>query len=518
MVAVVDHRGRPFRQRDLAREVAAPTAGGVRSIHSGHPATGLTPERLASILREAETPGGAEPYLELAEQMEELHPHYLGVLQTRRSQISQLPVDVEPASDSAADAAIAEEVRQWFARESWEDEAYDVLDAVGKGFSCSEIVWERSERQWMPARLLHRLPQHFDFDQTTGSILQMRGDDGAWTDLPPFKFLVHRVSAKSGLPIRGGIARIAAWTWMFAVFGLRDWMRYAEAFGMPLRIGKYHRAATREEIDILARAVRDIAADAAAVLPEEMMIEFVKAGDGGSSSSGQSIYQEIQRHLDSQLSIAVLGQTLTTEPGSSGSYALGQVHDRVRRDIARSDGRQLAATLRRDLVRPMVQLNHGPVEPPTLRIEPRDATDLDLLTRAVGRLVPYGFRVRAEDLRSRLGLAAPEDGDELLEPPDPAMAGRDGRKRLRDDRDAIELAVAKALDDWRPLAEPAVRPLLDAAEKAAAAGGDLDSFRASLPALLADVDDAPLAGLLERLAFSARLSGRADPADGDGQP
>ena len=53
------------------------------------------------------------------------------------------------------------------------------------------------------------------------------------------------------------------------------------------------------------------------------------------------------------------GQTLTTQPGDSGSCSLGQVHNLAREDIERSDGRQLAATIRRDLVIPIVTLDHG---------------------------------------------------------------------------------------------------------------------------------------------------------------
>lgn len=519
MVTFYDHRNRPIRSRELTREVAAPSITGVRSIYSSHPASRLTPERMASILREAETPGGAAEYLELAEEMEELHPHYLGVLQTRRRQVSQLPVEVVPASDSRSDADIADEVRAWFAREVWEDEAADVLDAIGKGFSCSEIVWEHSERQWSPSRLLHRLPQHFDFDRDTGAVLRMRaeGGEGGWADLPPWKFVLHQVGAKSGLPIRGGIARVAAWTWMFAVYGQRDWARYVEAYGMPIRLGRYHHGATDEEIAVLRRAVRDLAADAAAVLPEEMSIEFVGAETG--SGTGAEVYGELQRHLDAQLSVAVLGQTLTTEPGQSGSYSLGQVHDRVRADIARSDGRQLAATLRRDLVIPMVALNHGPdAAAPTLRIQRREAVDADSLSQALERLVPLGLRVRAEQVREMLGFAAPAGGDEVLAPPRSGIAA--ARRLSLDDPalprrgapdDGIEIAWADALDDWRPMLDPMVAPAVSAAAEMIERGGGLAALRDRLPDLLADMDDSALASALERLAFSARLAGRADP-------
>lgn len=48
-------------------------------------------------------------------------------------------------------------------------------------------------------------------------------------------------------------------------------------------------------------------------------------------------------------------------------------------------------------------------------------------------------------------------------------------------------------------------------------GGDVGSLRRRLPGLLAEMDDSALAGVLERLAFSARIGGRADAEPGDGR-
>ena len=151
------------------------------------------------------------------------------------------------------------------------------MDAVGKGFAVCEIVWDVSESQWMPEQLLYRLPQWFRYDWETGMRLQRRDDTHQWVDLEPGKFVVHRNQAKSGLPIRDGLARAAAWAWAFKNFGIRDWLRFVEAYGHPLRLGKFHRGATDAEQSTLYRAVRNIASDAAAIVPEGMAIEFVES-------------------------------------------------------------------------------------------------------------------------------------------------------------------------------------------------------------------------------------------------
>ena len=63
---LLDQFGNPVQRAILTQEVAAPTIGGVRSPISGYPADGLTPVRLAQILREADQ-GDPVRYLELAE-------------------------------------------------------------------------------------------------------------------------------------------------------------------------------------------------------------------------------------------------------------------------------------------------------------------------------------------------------------------------------------------------------------------------------------------------------------------
>ncbi len=525
MPTLLDHRGRPVDRRLLAGERAGPSATGARSILAAHPASGLEPERLAALLREAETPGGAAAYLELAEAMEERDLHYLGVLQTRKRQVAQIGVAVEPASDRADDVADADLAREFFAREALEDELFDVLDAVGKGFSATEIVWETSERQWMPLRLEPRLPQWFDFDRESGTRLVRRDDAGesGWAELEPWKFVVHRAGAKSGLPIRGGLARAAAWAWLFKTLAVKDWVRFAEAYGQPLRLGRFGPNASDEDRRVLYRAVANIAGDAAAIVPEGMDIEFV----ADPAARGRSeIYRDLVAYVDAQLSVAVLGQTLTTQEGSSGSYALGQVHDLVRRDIERADARQLAATLRRDLVVPVVALNRGPRRAyPKVVVERQAATDAALLSQTLERLVPLGLRVRADEVRARLGLAAAGREDEILAPPadragTAARAGADrlALARAAAERDAVDLAVAQATDDWQPLMEPLVEPVLAAARAELAAGGDLAAFRDRLPALLDRLDDGAVARLLHQMAFAADLSGRGIPAGGDGRP
>ena len=503
-----DHAGRPVDPSALRREHAGPSIVAGRSVLAAHPAGRLTPQRLARILRESETPGhgAAEEYVELAEEMEEKDLHYLGVLGTRKRQTAQIGVTVEPASDRADDARDADLVRTFFDRETVDDELVDILDALGKGYSVAEIDWETSERQWMPRRLVHRPPQWFDFDPETGQELRLRTEGGGRQPLAPFKYVTHVARVKSGLPVRGGLARAAAWSWLFRSYTLRDWVRFVEAYGHPLRLGRFPPGADPEDKAVLYRAVRNVAADAAALVPEGMNIEFV---DDATVRGRAEIFERLIAYLDSRVSVAVLGQTLTTEQGDRGSQALGAVHNLVRADIERSDARQLAAVLRRDVAVPLVALNHGPRTAwPRIVIRRESAADLGLLAEALGKLIPTGLRVRADEVRDRLGLTAPSDGDDVLEPdrtrPDAGTdaaaaaartAGTDALARIVDAIDA---------DEWRTLAAPIIEPVLRRAAE------DPEALLADLAAACPDLDTDALEDRLARILFVADLHGREE--------
>jgi phage gp29-like protein len=442
-----DAYGREVETARLRDEQAAPTLTGVRNIFSGmHPSAGLTPERLAAILRESEF-GDPYLYLELAEEMEEKDLHYLAVLGTRKQTLAGLSLVVEPASAEADDQRAAALVREMLLGGALgiESALFDLADAIGKGFAVLEIIWDTAGRDWMPRRLKWRDPRWFMFDWVSGEDILVRTLDGAapkssradagsaahfsgagmspayrggigiqplTAPLAPFKFVTHVAKAKSGLPVRGGIARAAGWSYLFKNYVLKDWVTFTEVFGQPLRVGKYPAGATDADKQTLLQAVANIGTDAAAIVPESMVIEFTEARQGASSE----LYRSFCEYLDAQVSKAVLGQTLTTELAhQGGSRAAAQVHDAVRRDILTADARRMQATLNRDLVRPIVDLNMGPRERyPKINFSLPSDTEIREFADIVAELADRGLRVGQREVLERLGLAEPQGDEPVL--------------------------------------------------------------------------------------------------------
>jgi phage gp29-like protein len=550
--ALVLPDGRPFVREQLGQEIARPTRASVRTIQSGHPAQGLTPERLARLLLSAEQ-GDAIAYYELAEEMEEKDLHYLALLRTRKLAVAQLPIEVEPAGDDAEAKEDAKLVKDWLDRDMLESELFDILDAIGKGVSATEIVWDMKPNAWLPRALKWRDPRWFEFDQETGEDLLLRGGAegvGSPEPLPGGKFIVHFHPSKSGLPIRSGLARIAAWGYMFKNFAIKDWVTFLERYGHPIRIGKYGPAESEENKATLYRALYELGSDAAAAFPETMSVEFV---DRKAGTAPNDLWRSHAEYIDLQLSKAVLGQTSTTD-AVAGGIGNGQAnsHSRVADTIERADAKLTAATLNRDLVPPLVMLNRGPREKyPRLKIGRPEAEDIKVTVETAATLASMGVKIDGNEMRERAGLPAaksdesalkapgqavpansPQDGtgapplsgagkspaNDLLAPlksttgasptDTPTLQSQQAGSGSQREPDPIALTTEEALGDWEAL----VTPMLDPVDFLIGDCSDLGELQSRLSETIEKMGTDAFTEALAKGLFAARVSGEAAKA------
>lgn len=536
---LIDLYGRPLvvaasaTKTEIQEVVARPSTTGVRQAwNTTSVAAGLTPERLASMLQRA-AEGDPHDYLTLAEEMEERDWHYGAELGKRKLAVLGLDRTVRPASDDARDVEIAEAIRSEIVEdEAFEDLAAGLLDALGKGYGVVEIGWQVGKR-WLPNAYAWRDPRWFQWDRETGHTLRMldAADMANGVDLPPFKFAIHRPQLKMGLPVRGGLARLAAWAFLFKFYGVKDWATFAESYGQPLRLGKYDASATPKDVDILYNAVAMIGTDCAAVVPKSMEIEFVKT-DGG-SGSGADLYQKFAEFLDKQVSKAVVGQAGTADMQAGGGYAQSKVLDGVRGDLRESDAKQLARTIRRDVFEPYVRFNYGPdAKVPGFLLETPDEEDLKALSEALAPMIDRGLRVRSSQILEKFGLDTPEGDDDVLgpanaKPTTPAAAeaaeaaaggdpGKPADKALNragagdEPRDRMDDLADEAMNGWTEDLDPLVEPF----EQLARSANSYAEFEAGLLDAAATMDPTALARTLGAALFKARAQGDAkdDPS------
>lgn len=183
-----------------------------------------------------------------------------------------------------------------------------------------------------------------------------------------------------------------------------------DRFGYPLRLGKYSPKATEDDINTLRRAVASIGSDFGAVIPESAILEIIESK---TTQSTLDTYEKLAQFVNKEISKLVLGQTMTNEEGAS--YSQAQVHNEVRGDIAKSDIRQIMETLNSQLIVPYCKFNFVELETyPKLELFKPDIDNIELIINAVANLSDKGLKVKASEIRAKLGLSEPAEDDEVV--------------------------------------------------------------------------------------------------------
>jgi phage gp29-like protein len=504
------------------KSFAEPEESGPRTVVTEPVANNLTPERLARILKEA-VEGDPADFFELAQEMEERDGHYGSVLATRKLTILGIEPELHAASEDPADEAIAEAVREDILdHPEFGFFLSDMLDALGKGVAVIEVLWDTSGPRWKPGRFEWVDPRWITFDKKTRREIRLKEKDKPeGVELPPLRYVTHRPRIKSGLPIRGGLARLAVWSWLLKSYTVKDWAAFCEIFGQPLRLGKYGAGASDKDKRALLRAVRSIARDAAAIIPDTMDMELIQT-----KASGGAVFKEFAEFLDGQVSKAVLGQTITTDDGSSMAQA--EVHDGVRMDIAKADARALAKSINDGLIIPYCQANFGARDRyPGLKLDIDEPEDLDLASKVLDRLIKAGLELAADEVRDKFGYRKPEAGEDVIggkaatdekpaqapgdKTPDekPAAANRLAINESHDHtadqhlRDVIALGLA----GWQDQGDPMLQPIEDLLNQSAS----MEEFLERLPSVIGDQNMGPLTDSLAGANLAAEALGEAGP-------
>ncbi len=515
-MAILGPNGQPLssqanKSRPDLREIAVVS---VRDRYSTYPSSGLTPEKLARILKEADL-GDIFRQMELWEEIEEKDAHLASLMQTRKSAVLGLDWEILPASDDDQDKKIAEFVGDiLYNLDDLGDAFFDLLDAIGKGFGAVEIMWAIRGGQAVIDGLKWRHQKKFTYGDRDDLRLLTDEEMVRGIELPPNKFIIHNHKARSGHPSRAGVFRTCVWMYLFKNYTVKDWVAFCEVYGMPLRLGKYEAGAGKEDKEALAQAVMQIGTDAAAIISKSTEIDFVEA-----VNANGIVFEKLANFCDNAMSKAVLGQTLTSQVGDAGSYAAAKVHDLVRQDILESDCNALSRTVGRDLIRPLVLFNFGPVKRfPWLKLKYERPEDQKQQSEIYKTLGEAGLRIPSEHVYEKFGIPQPTAGQEIMTPlgqgaqPLPllpnkhlllALAQGDQNPIVTGQRVIDRLADAN-LAAGMPLFATLMEPIMKIIQEA----GSLEELRDSLLAAYPDMDTSKLEEHVAQAIFLADLYGR----------
>ena len=404
--------------------------------------SGITPTYIESILRDALV-GSHVAQWELFDLMEDTWPRLSKNLNEIKRAVLSLDWHLEPWAEEDAPPTAAAEARAklcsaalWQMRpdaagdeNGFEDTIYDLLDSWGKGTSVLEIDWHRRRAAGRdaiaPRATVWVHPTNYAWQggrlgittahQTTPSRLPSRNDRSGWREFPPNKFLIANAKAKTGHPLGSALLRPLAWWWCAANFSA-DWvMNLAQVFGLPFRWANYDPNAPQATIDAICTALANMGSNGWAAFPSGTQLELKEASKTGDSSPQGDLLDR----ADTQCDILILGQTLTTDVGGSGSRALGEVHMDVRLGNI-----QAAANFAARVLNPAIlRLNYGNEdEAPEFLPRPNTTEDAQANATRDQILLQAGVALPKEWLYARHDIPLPREGEDLITAP-PTASG-----------------------------------------------------------------------------------------------
>lgn len=413
-MTILDYRGNPISKGELKIPQTASIAQLQHQWHDINRTQGLSPARLSQLFARAAM-GDLASQAELFEDMLERDAHLYAEMDKRKS--APLNLDwslVPPRNASSAEkklAAYAEEVIRDLP--DLEDIIKALMDGVGHGFSALEIEWHRDGDEWLPS-FEYRPQSWFTLPQDRSRI-NLRDGSLNGAELQPFGWVMHQHGlAKTGYLGRMALYRVLAWPFLYKLYGLSDFAEFLETYGLPIIMGKFPVGATPTQQNSLLRAVRALGHDARGVMPADMVMEINEV-----SASGAALHMVMVDWADKAQSKAILGGTLSSQAdGKTSTNALGSVHDEVRRDIARQDCQQIAGTITRDIVYPILMLNKSGLTSlrrcPRMVFDTSEAEDIAIYADSLPKLVGVGMRIPSRYAHDKLKIPTPEGDEDVL--------------------------------------------------------------------------------------------------------
>ncbi|WP_052052509.1 DUF935 domain-containing protein [Halomonas salina] len=500
--------------------VGGARVGQLKREFAEHPSKGLTPAKLYRILEEAEQ-GQLKAQHELFEDMEEKDAQIGADLGKRRQLAAELEWQIVPPDGaSRAEKKAAEQAAEVFSALEVEDLVLDLGSGIGHGWANLELPWARDGATRYIEQPILRPHSWFRLHPDDQNLITLRDHSSTGETLWPLGWVQHRHRAKGGYVARMGLHRMLVWPYLFQNYALGDLAELLEIYGMPARVGKYPKNATDKEKATLLRAVVNMGKDAAGIIPEGMSIDFMEAAEGRSD-----VYLAMMNWCERSKGRAILGGTLTSGTGEgTNTNALGNVHERGQMSLIRSDVRQYAGSIRRDILWPMAALNFG-IEKlqraPRFYLDTGETEDLKHLAETLPTFVDMGARIPQWWFHEKSGIPRAGEDDELLQPKPsapnspfgalkaaqarpPLAALREGEPTHEGEEQAAQLAT---LED---AAAPTIEAQIDAIRAAVNDAESLEDLQGRLVELAGELSLDDFAEVMGDALAAAQLAGRHD--------
>ena len=265
---------------------------------------------------------------------------YLSKMQDRNSAIKKCDWQIETCDDKRIDDFVQECL--WKVLNN--DLLMSIHEAVYKGFSVHEIIWNTKNQI---EQIIEQPQRAFNFKKD-GSLWIYDRQTNVYTPIPENKTIQAYAPIRLRKYPLGLSEALAPVICVKHSAYMKDWPHFNEFVAMPMLWAYYTEGKRPETIT----ALKEMGKASIGAMPKGSELQFVEA-----KNSDPASFLEIINKAEESISKVVVGQTLTTSAGQTGSYSLGLVQSKVRDDILEMSLDVICNAINKYLVKPLIDFN-----------------------------------------------------------------------------------------------------------------------------------------------------------------
>lgn len=432
------------------------------------------------------------------------------VINKRKMAVVSFPWEVDPASTSLKDRKAAELVKTQLTAINFDKLTLDLLDANLKGFAICEVIWATDGSHIYIEKVIPRNQRRFVFDEYYQPRMLTTSDMLKGEQLPERKFVVHSIGAKDGSPYGLGLGSKLFWPTFFKRQNITFWLTFADKFGSPTTVGKYPSGTIDSEQDKLLAAVSSVAQEAGIIMPDDMKVELLEASRSGAGD----FYERMCRYMDEQISVAVLGETMTTIAKAAGlGSGQSDVQNDIRLELARADADLLTGSIQQSLVKWIVELNMPGAGIPRVWRKIEAQEDLKARAERDVKIKGLGFKPTLEYITDTYGEGWELDAAPSPLAPIPKGEGDKNNASFAEHDQVTQNQITRE-DQLSTEAAPAWNKMLDSVKAIVDKATSLEGLRDDLLASFAELNMEDLAKVMAVAFAAAELAGMDDVNSG----